>query len=35
MSEKFVTKLSKIKCFILSENDTLKTVSEKLQNLST
>ena len=31
MSEKLVTKLSKRKCFTLSENDTLKTVSEKLQ----
>ena len=31
MSEKFVTKLSKRKCFTLNENDTLKTVSEKLQ----
>jgi len=31
MSEKFVTKLSKRKCFTLSENDTLKTASEKLQ----
>ena len=31
MSEKLVTKLSKIKCFTLSENDTLKTASEKLQ----
>ena len=31
MSEKFVTKLSERKCFTLSENDTLKTVSEKLQ----
>ena len=26
-----VTKLSKRKCFTLSENDTLKTTSEKLQ----
>ena len=31
MSEKLVIKLSKRKCFTLSENDTLKTVSEKLQ----
>ena len=31
MSEKLVTNLSKRKCFTLSENDTLKTVSEKLQ----
>ena len=31
MSETLVTKLSKRKCFTLSENDTLKTVSEKLQ----
>jgi len=31
MSEKLVAKLSKRKCFTLSENDTLKTVSEKLQ----
>ena len=31
MSEKLVTKLSERKCFILSENDTLKTASEKLQ----
>jgi len=31
MSEKLVTKLSKRECFTLSENDTLKTVSEKLQ----
>ena len=31
MSEKFVTKLSERKCFTLSENDTLKTTSEKLQ----
>ena len=31
MSEKFVTKLSERKCFTLSENDTLKTASEKLQ----
>ena len=31
MSEKFITKLSKRKCFTLSENDTLKTPSEKLQ----
>ena len=31
MSEKFVTKLSEKKCFTLSENDTLKTASEKLQ----
>ena len=31
MSEKLLTKLSKRKCFTLSENDTLKTVSEKLQ----
>ena len=31
MSEKLVTKLSKRKCFTLSENDTLKTASEKLQ----
>ena len=31
MPEKLVTKLSKRKCFTLSENDTLKTASEKLQ----
>ena len=31
MSEKFVAKLSEKKCFTLSENDTLKTASEKLQ----
>ena len=31
MSEKLVTKLSERKCFTLSENDTLKTASEKLQ----
>ena len=31
MSEKLVRKLSKRKCFTLSENDTLKTASEKLQ----
>ena len=31
MSEKFVTNLSERKCFTLSENDTLKTASEKLQ----
>jgi len=31
MSEKLVIKLSKRKCFTLSENDTLKTASEKLQ----
>ena len=31
MSEKLVTKLSERKCFTLSENDTLKTISEKLQ----
>jgi CBS domain-containing protein len=31
MSEKLLTKLSKRKCFTLSENDTLKTASEKLQ----
>ena len=31
MSENLLTKLSKRKCFTLSENDTLKTVSEKLQ----
>ena len=31
MSEKFVTKLSERKGFTLSENDTLKTASEKLQ----
>jgi len=31
MSEKFVTRLSERKCFKLSENDTLKTASEKLQ----
>ena len=31
MSEKLVAKLSKRKCFTLSENDTLKTASEKLQ----
>ena len=31
MSDKLVTKLSKRKCFTLSANDTLKTVSEKLQ----
>ena len=31
MSEKFVTKLSERKCFTLSENDTLKIASEKLQ----
>ena len=34
MSEKLVTKLSKRKCFTLSENDTLKTVSENLQKLN-
>ena len=31
MSDKLVIKLSKRKCFTLSENDTLKTASEKLQ----
>ena len=31
MSEKLVTKLSERKCITLSENDTLKTASEKLQ----
>ena len=31
MSEKLLTKLSKRKCFTLSEHDTLKKVSEKLQ----
>ena len=31
MSEKFVTKLSERKCFTLSENDTIKKVSEKLK----
>ena len=31
MSEKLIEKFSKRKCFTLSENDTLKTVSEKLQ----
>ena len=31
MSDTLVTKLSKRKCFTLSENDTLKTISEKLQ----
>ena len=31
MSEKFVTRISERKCFTLSENDTLKTASEKLQ----
>ena len=31
MSDKLITKLSKRKCFTLSENDTLKTASEKLQ----
>ena len=31
MSEKFVTRLSERKCFTLSENDTLKIASEKLQ----
>ena len=31
MTEKFVTKLSERKCFTLSENDTLKIASEKLQ----
>ena len=31
MSEKLVAKLSKRKCFTLNENDTLKTVSEKLK----
>lgn len=31
MSEKFVAKLSERKCFTLSENDTLKIASEKLQ----
>ena len=31
MSEKLLTKLSKRKCFTLSEKDTLKTASEKLQ----
>ena len=31
MSDKLVTKLSKRKCFTLSENDTLKIASEKLQ----
>ena len=31
MSEKLLTKLSKRKCFTLSENDTLKSASEKLQ----
>ena len=31
MSEKFLTRLSERKCFKLSENDTLKIASEKLQ----
>ena len=31
MSENLIIKLSKRKCFTLSENDTLKTTSEKLQ----
>ena len=31
MSEQFITKLSERKCFTLSENDTLKIASEKLQ----
>ena len=31
MSEKLVTKLSNRKCFTLSNDDTLKTASEKLQ----
>ena len=31
MAEAFVTKLSKRECFTLSELDTLKTASEKLQ----
>ena len=31
MPEKLLSKLSKRKCFTLSENDTLKTASEKLQ----
>ncbi len=31
MAGKLVTKLSNIKCFTLSEKDTLKTASEKLQ----
>ena len=31
MSERLVTKLSNRKCFTLSEDDTLKTASEKLQ----
>ena len=31
MPENLLTKLSKRKCFTLSENDTLKTASEKLQ----
>ena len=31
MSEKLITKLSNRKCFTLSEDDTLKTASEKLQ----
>ena len=31
MTEKLVTKLSERKCLTLDENDTLKTVSEKLQ----
>ncbi len=31
MAEKLVTKLSNRKCFTLSEKDTLKTASEKLQ----
>ena len=31
MSEHLLTKLSKRKCFTLSENDTLKSASEKLQ----
>ena len=31
MSERLVTKLSNRKCFTLSEDDTLKTTSEKLQ----
>ena len=31
MAEAFVTKLSKRECFTLSELDTLKTASEKIQ----
>ena len=31
MARKLVTKLSKRQCFTLTEQDTLKTASEKLQ----